>query len=269
MSSLFAVLARQTPLVEDVALAIASDVYPGLSHERYRDALDHLAGPLRPLIERKSNVLAKVELLTHHVYGELGFRGNELDYYDPRNSYLNEVIDRRLGIPITLAVVLIALGRRLGIAVHGVAFPGHFLVRVEDDVPLFLDPFHEGQLLARRELQELAARVMEQPDELALQQLDPVGPRVMAVRMLFNLQQIYERRGDHANAMVACDRLVDLTDAHFYRRDRGIHALALGAYRAAVDDFEHYLAKADGADDEQRIRDLLAKANKATDVALH
>jgi regulator of sirC expression with transglutaminase-like and TPR domain len=171
------------------------------------------------------------------------------------------VLERRTGIPITLAVVLISLGRRLGFTIEGVGFPGHFLVRAGGEGGSYLDPFHEGKLLGRPDLEKLAERVLGDA-RLAHSQLEPVTARVMAVRMLFNLQQIYERRGDHARALLVCDRLVDVADAPFHRRDRGIHAFALGSHEVAQQDFEAYLETQSDADDAARILALLDKSRK-------
>lgn len=246
--------------IEAVALAIAEDAYPGLRAATYISRLDDMAKGLAEHLEGTEG-LERVEAFTDYVYGELGFQGNTDDYYDPRNSYLNDVLERRLGIPISLAVVLMALGRRVGLEVEGVGFPGHFIVRVGGEGGVFLDPFTDGQVLERDDLLEIARRALGEHRELAPEQLEPVDTRSMAVRMLFNLQNIYERRGDHARALVACDRLCEVSDAPFHLRDRGVHALALGAVAAAVEDLESYLEVAPEAADHDRIEELLAKAS--------
>lgn len=246
--------------IEAVALAIAADAYPGLRTRAYLAQLDEMAAPLAERLEGLDEE-GRVEAFAAYVYDELGFHGNTDDYYDPRNSYLNEVLERRTGIPISLAVVLIALGRRVGLTVEGVGFPGHFIVRVGGDEGCFLDPFTEGQVLEREDLLEIARRALGEHRDLAPEQLEPVDTRSMAVRMLFNLQNIYERRGDHARALVVCDRLCEVSDAPFHLRDRGVHALALGAVAAAVEDLESYLEHAPDAADHDRIEELLARAS--------
>ena len=258
--SLLDVLGAEPTSVEEVAYEIAEDAYPGLDKSRYRALLDELAAPLRPRLAAARSEAERRAIFTDHVYGELGFHGNTDDYYDPRNSYLNEVIERRTGIPITLAVVLMALGRRLGLEVEGVGFPGHFLVRFGGPGGELLDPFSEGNVIDPEELARLAGRLIE--GERLETVLAPVGPRVIAIRMLFNLQHIFERRGDHARALVVCDRLCDITEAPFHRRDRGIHALALGAVGAAIDDLAAYLAAHPNADDRERVETLLHEARR-------
>jgi regulator of sirC expression with transglutaminase-like and TPR domain len=258
MPSLLEVLEAPSPAIEDVALAIAQDEYPGLSWGRYRGVLDAIAEPLAG--RARGRLLDDVNIFTDHVYRTHGFRGNNDHYYDPRNSYLNEVLERRVGIPITLAVVLMAVGHRVGLLVEGIGFPGHFLVRVGGPEGCYVDPFNEGQVLEKADLRDLARRFMPGDETVAAAELEPVAALPMAVRMLFNLQQIYEKRGDHARALVVCDRLVDLTGEPFHRRDRGIHALALGAHRVAAADLEAYLDQRPEASDAARIRDLLDKA---------
>lgn len=258
MSSLLEVLEAGAPPIEEVALAIAADAYPHLEAARYVRLLDELAAPLGPLLAAARSERQRRAIFTDYVYGTLGFHGNTGDYYDPRNSYLNDVIDRRTGIPITLAVVLMALGRRAGLRVEGVGFPGHFLARVGGPDGELLDPFSDGNVVEPAELAQIAGRLF---DARALASvLEPVDCRAMAVRMLFNLQHIHERRGDHAQALVVCDRLVDLAGAPFHRRDRGLHALALGAITAAIADLEAYLASHPEADDRDRIAVVLEGA---------
>jgi regulator of sirC expression with transglutaminase-like and TPR domain len=264
MSPVLQALAQSSPRIEEVALAIAQDEYPGLAHARYHALLDELAGGLGPLAPAPGP--ERLARFTEHVYGRLGFHGNADDYYDPKNSYLNEVLERRSGIPITLAVVLMAIGRRVGLVVEGIGFPGHFLVRIEG---LLVDPFNEGQIVEHHDLMKLARRFGGDDATVGPAELEAVGPRTMAVRMLFNLQQIYERRGDHARALVVCDRLVDLTGAPYHQRDRGMHALALGAAQAARPDLEAYLSACPKATDGDKVRSLLEKARRGAERKLN
>ena len=265
MSDLLRLLKSASPPVEEAALLIAADAYPGLDVAAYLGKLDEMAAPLLPLASGGGPRLR--DALVEQVYATLGFSGNEAAYYDPCNSYLNDVIDRRKGIPITLAVVLIALGRRVGLQVDGIGFPGHFLVRVGGPDGDYLDPFNEGRVLKRVDLFQLAQRFLGDQHQLVESQLQPAKIDVMVVRMLFNLQKIYERRGDHARALLACDRLVDISDAPFHRRDRGMHALALGAEEAAVEDLDRYLELAPGAEDAASVLGVLQRAG-ARDTSL-
>lgn len=268
--ALLRALAQDDPRIEDVALAVASDAYPSLDVLRYERMLDELSAPLVESVAGASTTRRAGELLSAHLFDGEGFRGNEARYYDPRNSYLNDVLDRRLGIPITLAIVMMAVGRRVGLGIEGVGFPGHFLVRIGGARGYYADPFHHGKALSREDLIELADRfeargpggAVVEPAEALAAYLRPVDARTMAVRLLANLQQIFERAGDHARALLVCDRLVDVAGAPYHRRDRGKHALALGAMRAARVDLSAYLRAMPDAPDRAAVQAALEQATR-------
>src|SRR3989441_5604549 len=135
------------------ALAIARIAYPDLDPAPSRRQLDDLAAAVRPRLYPQASPEAAAAELAGYLFRECGFRGNREEYYDPRNSYLNDVLERRLGIPITLSVVLIETGARLGLPIEGVGFPGHFLVRLAGSRrPLLLDPFFGGRETGERDL---------------------------------------------------------------------------------------------------------------------
>ncbi|MGB0680334.1 MAG: SirB1 family protein [Polyangiales bacterium] len=246
---------------EVMALLICRDEYPTISLQEELARLDALAQPLCAAADKSPEVQA--QCIASYIYDKLGFHGNEQEFYDPRNSYLCEVVTRRSGIPITLAVLLMGLGRRAGIAVEGIGFPGHFLIRVGGEDGVLVDPFYGGQVLTSEALHRLATRFLGSPSQLRKEHLVPVGVHSIAVRMLINLKHVYERRGDHARSLVICDRLVDLTASSSFRRDRGLHALALGAAQAAAADFEAYLGACPRASDASTIQIALRRANAA------
>lgn len=249
---------------EAAALLIARDARPDLDLERELGRIDELAAGLGSIGSRAS-ARAQAQALAGHLYEGLAFHGNEEDYFDPRNSYLDEVLTRRTGIPITLAVLLAAVGRRVGVQVEGIGFPGHFLARVGGPQGVFVDPFWGGRVLDERALQRLSGRMLGSASRLAPEHLEPVGLRPLVVRMLLNLKSAHERRGDRARALVVCDRLVDLTQAPSFRRDRGLHALALGGLAAAVEDLTAYLAGPGGqADDAEAVRGALERARRGS-----
>lgn len=172
-----------------------------------------------------------------------------------------DVIDKRRGTPTALAIVLIALGRRAGVELSPIAFPGHFLVRsAQASGDVFIDPTDGGHPIPRAALVELAQTDAGDDAVQAERRLEPVGSRATAVRLLVNLQRAHQRRGDHARALLVCDRLFDATGAVLHRCDRGAHALALGAARAAVADFEAYLAARPAAPDAELVRAVLERA---------
>ncbi|MBW2457429.1 MAG: transglutaminase family protein [Deltaproteobacteria bacterium] len=256
-----------SPLVfEDVALAIAADEYPGLRRERYHRLLDELAAPATESVAAATTPAARLTALCDHLYGQRGYCGNE-DYDDPRNNYLNEVIERRRGSPVTMAVLLIAVARRAELPIEPVAFPGHFLVRTASAEPIYVDPFDGGHPLPREELEQLACETLDGDRQAAARRLEPVGARTVAVRILLNLQRCYRTRQDHGRLLVVCDRLFDMTGAPFHQCDRGIHALALGATQAAIHDLEAYLLAHPDAPDAAEVRAVLDKARRLDSVA--
>jgi regulator of sirC expression with transglutaminase-like and TPR domain len=251
--------------IEELALRFARDAYPMLRLENELRRFDALAAPLAARLagEREHRSIALT--MGEYLHDEVGLSGDEGDYHDPRNSYLNEVLDRRVGLPISLAAIWMAVGRRVGVHVDGIGFPGHFLVRVGREPGVLVDPFREGALVNQGELERLAIHHLGGVENLRADHLIPVDTRAMLVRMLVNLKHAHERRGDHARALVVCDRLVDLTDAATFRRDRGLHAHAMGAMTAALADLDAYLdsgAPEGDAELVRTIRDRLAYATK-------
>jgi regulator of sirC expression with transglutaminase-like and TPR domain len=260
----FSELLRQTEVpVERAALVIARDAYPQLDIDEQIARLDALAGPLAARIAKCRTVQSQAAVLGTYVYDDLGFRGDEETYYDPRNSYLNDVVDRRTGIPISLAVVLVALGTRAGLTVEGIGFPGHFLVRLGGTAGIYLDPFFRARVLSREALERLLRRALGDAAHMAPEHLAAVSTRAIVARMLTNLKAVYESRKEHARALVVCDRLVDLSGSPEMRRDRGTHAIALGAVAAGIEDFERYLLERPDASDAAKIRARLVELRSA------
>jgi len=176
-------------------LLIAEPEYPGLDVASYVEEVDRLGAAAKQRIS-SSPGRPPLACVIRYLYEELGFYGNVEDYYDPRNSFLNEVIDRRTGIPISLALIVTEICRRVGIEARGVSFPGHFLVRVEvDGDPVFIDPF-DGRMLDRRQLAELHQRATGEEGPIDPRVLAPATKRQVLARILNNLRNIYERSGD-------------------------------------------------------------------------
>jgi regulator of sirC expression with transglutaminase-like and TPR domain len=189
------------------ALLIAEPEYPGLDVSRYLQRLDELGAQAGERLAAGRTAAPPLLGLAAFLYGELGFAGNQGDYYDPRNSFLNEVLDRKTGIPITLAVVLIEAGRRAGIPVEGVGFPGHFLVRARGPAgTLLLDPF-TGQPCDRARLRALTKQVTGDERDPEARYLEPVTKRAILVRMLNNLRNVYGAAGDGARLRAVLERL--------------------------------------------------------------
>lgn len=244
------------------ALLIARDEYPGLD-ARACDALvqahvDHL----RVEVDAIDPTALKMAAINRHLFDEVGYSGNHDAYYDPRNSYLNQVLERRLGNPISLAMVQMEVARRLGIPLDGVSFPGHFLVRLPVDGGLLvMDPFNGGRPLAVEELRERARPHLggEVPDDgMLLQILDPAPHRAILARVLRNLYGVYSEAGEWDRAARSADRVLRLLpDESEALRDRGLAYLELGHLAGARQDLSTYLQRAPEANDAGTVRERL------------
>ena len=245
------------------AALVAKDVYSALDVDELLTKVDALAMPPDGAVYTAIENAAR---LRKHIYDHLGFRGNEATYYDPRNSLLPDVVARKIGIPISLAVIYCAIARRAGIDASGVGFPGHFLVRIERSVAagedrgaILIDPFFGGKVLDEAALLKLLHRAAGPNEILRPEYLMAASPRGMLVRMLANLKSIYVARGDHARAHLALDRIVTLTpDSATALRERGHMAAKLGAIEAARADFTRVLELDPAGSDAKTVRSELA-----------
>ena len=262
-------LQRPNAKVEDVAILIAREANPILDEHSLRRALDGIGTEalirrgLRSTPERDCRILADL------LFVELGFEGERDDYYDPRNSYIDKVMIRRRGIPISLSVLSMAIGERAGMVVEGVGFPGHFLVRVGGPEGVYQDPFNHGEILDGVGLRKLAAQFLGAEMALHPSYLEPVDCLTITIRMLANLKNAHRRQGDYARAMLACDHLVELTQAPEHRRDRGLLAHALRTYGAASEDLAAYLEARPDAKDARVISLALEEARDQANLVLH
>lgn len=255
---------------EDVSLAegalwIAAEEYPGLVVDDYLARLHDMAARLRRRLRADVATAEKLLVLNHFLFDELGFSGNTDNFYDPRNSYLNEVLERRLGIPITLGIVYIEIGRRIGLGLHGVSFPGHFLVKcaLRDGV-VVLDPYGRGTSLGVDELQQrlhAAGSVGDVDDAMLGHLLSAASNKEVLARMLRNLKGVYGQQGDWLRALSSSERLIALApdDAGEEYRDRGNIYLNLECFRAALGDFGTYLKQCPGAPDVDNVRAQIAE----------
>jgi len=245
-------------------LLIAADAYPGLDLARYLGEIEGLAIRLRARLPAASGVEGRVVALNQFLFDDLGYCGNTEDYYDPRNSYLNEVIDRRTGIPITLAILYMEVGRRVGLPLEGVSFPGHFLVRVRvRGGVLVLDPFAGGAPQSEDELRSRLERVIPKGAagdvpvaELPLEQfLEPATKRQILARLLRNLKGIYRETDKPERMLSVLNRMLALSpDASAELRDRGFLYQRLECFRAAHQDLTAYLEREPDAPDLDEVR---------------
>lgn len=230
----------------EAALLIACEEYPDLDVAHYRAQFVELGVSARARLDPVAPTREQVLALSRFLFEELEFKGNSDHYYDPRNSFLNDVLNRRLGIPISLSALYIEVGRQAGLRVDGVGLPGHFIVRVEghDGVAL-VDPFHGGALLTVQDCQERLDRIFEGKLKLDTEMLQPCRTRQILARMLYNLKGIYVQAEDHMRALGAVELLRLLEpDAHDELRDRGLLYAALDCYGLAVQDLTEYLDRA-------------------------
>lgn len=191
------------------ALLIASEEYPGLDILRYVARLEAMAAAVRPQVETAEDPQEKIEHLNTYLFVERGFRGNAQNYYDPRNSFLNEVLDRKLGIPITISVVYMEVGRRVGIPLQGVGMPGHFIVKyASPEGDIYIDPFNRGQVLSRQACEELIQQVYGEPVPFQETFLATVTRKQIVSRILMNLKAIYLHTKHYRKALAVVERLL-------------------------------------------------------------
>ena len=248
---------------EDVDLArasllVACEEYPELDVEGYLGRLDALAETVRGHLGSAAEAVAGLNRI---LFEQEGFRGNTREYYDPRNSFLNDVLDRRTGIPITLSTVYMAVGRRAGIDVRGVGLPGHFVVRVTTPGgEALVDPFHGGAVLSEEDCQERLDRIYGGRVRVAPEMLVPCPPRTILSRTVRNLKVIYVKAGDLARALRTAELLVLLEpDSAEEVRDRGLILAGLGCYALAARDLEAFVAAAPATKEAGPLRAQIAE----------
>jgi len=241
------------------ALLIACEEYPGLDVDRYVTRLDFLGGELERRVSGASEPAAVVSAINRLLFEEEGFRGNTRDYYDPRNSFLNDVLDRRTGIPITLATVYMEVARRAGIAIDGVGLPGHFLVRLPlQQTDLLVDPFHGGALLSVEDCQARLDRIYEGRVKLKASMLVACGRKEILARMLRNLKAIYAKADDYPRALRVVDLLLRVDPGNAQElRDRGLLYAGMDCYALAVADLEGFLERAPGSPEAAALKERI------------
>jgi regulator of sirC expression with transglutaminase-like and TPR domain len=245
------------------ALTIAQWEYPALDVNAYLERLDGLARGVDGS-RRSTDPLGRLHRLREYLFVEQGFTGNREDYYDPRNSFLNDVLDRRQGIPITLSLVLIEVGKRLGLAVEGIGLPGHFIAGARlDDSQIFLDPYNGGALLTPESCEQLVGRVLGRRVTLTQEHYAPVAGRQLLGRMLANLKAIYWQREAWDKVVGVIDRLLVLDPkAAGEWRDRGMAWSNMGETQRGLADLERYLTEFPNTTDHEAVKGHLRKARQ-------
>ena len=244
------------------ALLIAAEEKPGLDVEHYRARLYELGLEARERIAATRDDEARaVAAFNQYIFEELGFAGNQSDYYDPRNSLLSDVLDRRTGIPISLSVVYMEIGRRAGLHIEGIGLPGHFIVRAEEGArqgeSFLVDPFN-GKIIDVEDCQERLDTIYGGQAPLMDAHLRPVSTREILARLLRNLKGVYAGAGLHRRALSVIERILLVAPhAAEERRDRSALLAQLGRYSEAIVDAQGYLNRAPDAPDAERVAEGL------------
>ncbi len=248
----------------EAALYLAQEEYPALDIESYLNALDTMAEEVRERLPAQSYPLRIIQTINQYLYDDLGFTGNTTDYYDPRNSFLNEVIERRTGIPITLSLIYLEIAKRIDFPMASVGMPGHFLVRPSlEEMELYVDPFERGEILFSQDCQERLTQIYNRPFDFKPDLLLPVSPQQFLVRMLANLKYIYLNQNQLQKSLAAVERiLLIFPEALQELRDRGILYYQLGRWAEASQDLAEYLDGSPTAEDVDLIRQLLERIGR-------
>jgi regulator of sirC expression with transglutaminase-like and TPR domain len=255
------ILAQPGPLpLLEATFLIAAEENEGLDVLAATARVETIGAEAARRVAGESNPFARIETVRTLLFDEIGFRGNVEQYDDPRNSYLDDVLDRKLGIPLTLSILMIEVARRARIYAEGVGLPGHFIVRViEQGRNLLVDPFHGGHVVTVEDCRDLVVRTTGRASLFRKESLDATPPRAMLTRLLLNLKRIHLAAGAYQDALSIVDRLLLIAPGDAKEiRDRGLLLAHLGRPGAAVADLESYLSLAPQAPDADSVRGRLA-----------
>lgn len=266
----FAALVTGEDAAIDLALAallIACSEYPDLNIAQYMAHFDALAQQVRTLLSLpdapmladlppETDLLAVITAINQVLFEHEHFQGNTQDYYNPSNSFLNQVLERRTGIPIALSLVYMEVGKRVGLHLDGIGLPFHFVVGCRlPQGRIYIDPYESGRVYSEHECRERVRQMLGSKGRLHAQWFEPVSHKQLLVRMLNNLKHIYLHVEDYARALAMCDRIILLVPrSPLERRDRGFIQLQLKYYMRALKDFNAYIELAPEAEDHEEIQ---------------
>lgn len=250
------------------ALFIAQTEYPNLDIEGYLTTLAEMANRLRDRLPESRYPLKIVQTINSYLYEELGFSGNKNDYYNPRNSFLNDVIERRTGIPITLSLLYLEIAQHLDFPMVGIGMPGHFLIRPQfEDVGIFVDAFNQGEILFPQDCEDLLSHIYQRPVTIREEFLQPIDKPSFLARMLNNLKGIYLNQSQFEQALEIVEWLLLLfPDAPHERRDRGLISYQLGYIKQAIPDLRFYLNTLPQSPDAATLQQLLMQLQIQSDL---
>jgi regulator of sirC expression with transglutaminase-like and TPR domain len=239
------------------ALYIAQEEYPDLDVEEYLNALDTMAMEVQERLETATYPLQIIRKINQYLYEDLGFRGE--NYYDPRNSFLNDVIERRNGIPLTLSIIYLEIAKRIDFPMVGIGMPGHFLIRPDqNEMEVFVDPFQKGEILFIEDCQQKLSAIYGKSVPFRSEFLSPVGPLQILARMLTNLKYIYLKRRELDKSLAAIDRILMIfPETSIELRDRGFLCHQMERWAEARNNLERYLAGHPRLEDIILVRRLL------------
>ena len=237
------------------ALLIARVSYPRLDEAVYRQYLSELTGRLRSRLNETDRPVAMIEKLNRILFEEEGFRGNRHNYFDPDNSFINRVVDRKLGIPITLSLIYTEVGKKAGMNLSGIALPVHFITALfHESGRTLIDPFKQGEILSEEECRTMVRRRLGEESAFDTRQLSPARPKEILIRMLRNLKAIYLQTHNDMKAFQMLHWILTLDPGSKAElRERGLLYEALGNTDRAAEDLERYIALSPGPETERII----------------
>lgn len=244
----------------EASLVIALEEYPAIELGAYLQQLEIWSREIRRRLHGSQDAERLLEEMNHLLFEEEGFRGEGDDFYDPRTAFLNEVLDRHAGVPLTLSILYIELSRRAGFPMTGVALPGRFLVKISGPWgEIMVDPFDQGRVLSTTECQRIMDQVFGGAVRLREHHLRSTTNREIIARLLAHLKSVYITHDDLEGAIAAIDRLLILDDRDVYElRDRGLFAMQMHRYDEAIAFLERYLEIATAAEDQRQVREQIA-----------
>ena len=243
------------------SLYYAQAEYPNLDIAHYLNYLDQMAENIAVKLPQERYPLQVIKTINHYLFNELNFQGDNQNYYNPENSYLNKAIERRKGIPITLSVIYLEVAKRLNFPMVGIGMPGHFIIRPDfEDAGIFVDAFNQGEILFEQDCEAKLSQLYQQPVKLEQHFLKSVSKQQILARMLNNLKQIYLHHRQFDKVLEVVEGILILFPNNPYEiRDRGLLYYEMARWQEAAEDLKVYLKTLPDADDVPMIKMLLNK----------
>jgi regulator of sirC expression with transglutaminase-like and TPR domain len=243
------------------ALFLAQTEYPYLDIRTYLTKIEAMAQAVEGELPERRYPLKVIQTINEYLFDKLGFNGNTEDYYNPKNSYLNQVLDRRKGIPISLSLIYLEIAKKINFPMSGIGMPGHFLIApIFEDAGFFVDVFNRGEIIFEKDCEERLSQIYQQPVALETRFIEPVNNRQILARLLTNLKYIYISDHSIAKALKIAEAIVMLYPDNLREiRDRGLLYYQLGEWQKAINDLTFYLKIFPNAEDSYKIRSLLEK----------